>query len=146
MWDYVPNLKDELLKRKRHCLSPSQDHTWGRFLNILLYLQESLVLTIVNSPDGERHASLQLRVCCGSVVVIVVLVTSLGKKPFRNADVRTVIWMQWIWIDHGAKFSGRIPFAERGGGDDMGGYVYSNHSWQSSLAARWSLYSCSTVL
>ena len=21
MWDYVPNLKDELLKRKRHCLS-----------------------------------------------------------------------------------------------------------------------------
>ena len=28
-------------------------------------------------PDGERHATFQLGICCGAVIVIVVLVTSL---------------------------------------------------------------------
>ena len=75
-------------------------------------------------PDGERHTTLQLGICCGAVIVIVVLVTSLAinvvKLSFYNIFVSGVlacwwlIWMQWIWIDHGAKFSGRFPFAERG--------------------------------
>ena len=36
-----------------------------------------IIIAIVNLPDGERHAPLQLWVCCRAVVVIVVLVSSL---------------------------------------------------------------------
>ena len=36
-----------------------------------------IIIAIVNLPDGERHATLQLWVCCRAVVVIVVLVSSL---------------------------------------------------------------------
>ena len=34
---------------------------------------------LINLPDGERHTTLQLWVCCRAVVVIVVLVTSLDR-------------------------------------------------------------------
>ena len=70
--------------------SHTYEHTSVFTTNYKLLTKAFAIITIVlvNLPDGKRHSPLQLRICRGAVIVVVVLVTSLegthGLVSFHN--------------------------------------------------------------